>query len=52
MAPNVIVMTPPVAARVVVSKNESSVRAYDASGKLLAFYSATIGSTHDPLPLG
>jgi lipoprotein-anchoring transpeptidase ErfK/SrfK len=51
-APNVIVMTPPAAARVVVSKNESSVRAYDDTGKLLVFYSATIGSEHDPLPLG
>jgi lipoprotein-anchoring transpeptidase ErfK/SrfK len=51
-APNVIVMTPPAAARVVVSKSESSVRAYDSTGKLLAFYSATIGSEHDPLPLG
>ena len=27
-------------------------RAYDASGALLAFYAATIGSEHDPLPLG
>jgi lipoprotein-anchoring transpeptidase ErfK/SrfK len=36
----------------VVSKSESSVRAYDENGKLLAFYSATIGSEHDPLPLG
>jgi lipoprotein-anchoring transpeptidase ErfK/SrfK len=50
--PNVVVMTPPQAARVVVSKSESSVRAYDENGKLLAFYSATIGSEHDPLPLG
>ncbi len=51
-APNVIVMTPPAAARVVVSKNDSSIRAYDSAGKLLVFYSATIGSEHDPLPLG
>uniref|UniRef100_Q026E3 ErfK/YbiS/YcfS/YnhG family protein n=1 Tax=Solibacter usitatus (strain Ellin6076) TaxID=234267 RepID=Q026E3_SOLUE len=50
--PNVVVMTPPQAARVVVSKSESSVRAYDEGGKLLAFYSATIGSEHDPLPIG
>jgi lipoprotein-anchoring transpeptidase ErfK/SrfK len=50
--PNVVVMTPPQAARVVVSKSESSVRAYDENGKLLVFYSATIGSEHDPLPLG
>ncbi len=53
--PNVLVMPPGgpnSVAKVVVSKSESSVRAYDANGKLLAFYVATIGSTHDPLPLG
>jgi lipoprotein-anchoring transpeptidase ErfK/SrfK len=52
MVPNILVMPPARAARVVVSKGESSVRAYDASGALLAFYAATIGSEHDPLPLG
>ncbi len=50
--PNVLVMPPGQAANVVVSKSESSVRAYDAEGKLLAFYVATIGSEHDPLPIG
>lgn len=50
--PNVITMPPGQAARVEVSKSESSVRAYDADGKLLAFYVATIGSQHDPLPIG
>ena len=50
--PNVLVMPPAQAASIVVSKGESSVRAYDASGALLAFYVATIGSEHDPLPLG
>ena len=53
--PNVLVMPPGgpnSVAKVVVSKGESSVRAYDANGKLLAFYVATIGSSHDPLPLG
>ena len=50
--PNASVMPPGPAAQVVVSKSESSVRAYDASGNLLAFYVATIGSVHDPLPLG
>ncbi len=53
--PNVLVMPPGgpnSVTKVVVSKSESSVRAYDANGKLLAFYVATIGSTHDPLPLG
>jgi len=52
MAPNVLTQPPGQAAKVVVSKSESSVRAYDGSGKLLAFYVATIGSEHDPLPIG
>jgi lipoprotein-anchoring transpeptidase ErfK/SrfK len=50
--PNVLTLPQGKAANVVVSKGESSVRAYDAEGKLLAFYSATIGSEHDPLPIG
>src|ERR1039457_4324448 len=50
--PNVLSMPPGKAANVVVSKSESSVRAYDAEGKLLAFFAATIGSEHDPLPVG
>ena len=50
--PNTICMPPGNAANVVVSKSESSVRAYNAEGKLLAFYAATIGSEHDPLPVG
>jgi lipoprotein-anchoring transpeptidase ErfK/SrfK len=53
--PNVLVMPPGgagAAALVVVSKSDSSVRAYDDRDKLLAFYVATIGSGHDPLPLG
>lgn len=50
--PNALTMPPGQAATVTVSKVESSVRATDASGKLLAFYVATIGSEHDPLPVG
>jgi lipoprotein-anchoring transpeptidase ErfK/SrfK len=50
--PNVMSLPPGTAAKIVVSKSDSSVRAYDAEGKLLAFYSATIGSDHDPLPVG
>jgi lipoprotein-anchoring transpeptidase ErfK/SrfK len=50
--PNVLTMPPGEAARVVVSKSEGSVRAYDGAGKLLAFYVTTIGSQHDPLPIG
>ncbi|MEO8025692.1 MAG: L,D-transpeptidase family protein [Bryobacteraceae bacterium] len=41
-----------VAARVVVSKANRTVTAFAASGKLLAQYPATIGSAHDPLPIG
>ena len=53
LVPNAITLPPAaMAAQVVVSKSESSVRAYDDSGKLLAFYVATIGSEHDPLPVG
>jgi lipoprotein-anchoring transpeptidase ErfK/SrfK len=52
VVPNVLVMPPGKAASVVVSKSASAVTAYDANGKLLAFYAATIGSEHDPLPLG
>jgi lipoprotein-anchoring transpeptidase ErfK/SrfK len=53
--PNVLVLPPggpDAAVKLVVSKPESSVRAYDAQGKLLVFDVATIGSTHDPLPIG
>jgi lipoprotein-anchoring transpeptidase ErfK/SrfK len=50
--PNVITMPPGRAAKIVVSKSEGSVRAYDAEGRLLAFYPATVGSEHDPLPIG
>jgi lipoprotein-anchoring transpeptidase ErfK/SrfK len=52
MVPNVLVMPPAQAGSIIISKGESSVRAYDAAGVLLAFYAATIGSEHDPLPLG
>jgi len=40
------------AARIVVSKSERSVAALDADGRVLAWYPATIGSEHDPLPVG
>lgn len=39
-------------ARIVVDKAESSVRAFDADGVLLAFYPATIGSSETPSPSG
>jgi lipoprotein-anchoring transpeptidase ErfK/SrfK len=40
------------AAKVVVSKSDGSVTARDASDKVLARYPATMGSPHDPLPIG
>jgi lipoprotein-anchoring transpeptidase ErfK/SrfK len=40
------------AARVVVDKSDGSVTAYDAQDLVLASYPATMGSPHDPLPLG
>ena len=40
------------ASRVVVSKSKRTVIAYGAGDKQLAQYPATIGDTHDPLPIG
>lgn len=40
------------AARVVVSKSESSVRAIDSTGATIFYAPVTSGSEHDPLPLG
>lgn len=42
----------PSAAKVVVDKSDRHVRVFDSAGKLLAQFPATIGSEHDPLPLG
>jgi lipoprotein-anchoring transpeptidase ErfK/SrfK len=42
----------PRAARVVVDKSEKVLMAYDADDRLIAQFPATMGSTHDPLPLG
>ena len=42
----------PKATKVVVDKSDRTVMAYDAEGKLLAAFPATIGSKNDPLPLG
>lgn len=39
-------------ARIVVDREENSVRAFDADGSLLAFYPATIGSGETPSPSG
>jgi lipoprotein-anchoring transpeptidase ErfK/SrfK len=40
------------AAFVVVDKSDAAVAAVDAQNKVLARYPATMGSEHDPLPLG
>lgn len=40
------------AAKVVVSKAQSNLTAFDASGAIIFFAPVTSGSEHDPLPLG
>ena len=42
----------PQAARIVVDKSDRVLRVYDAAGKLVAQFPATMGSKTDPLPLG
>lgn len=38
--------------KVVVDKSESWLKGYDQAGKLVAMFTVTSGSGHDPLPLG
>jgi lipoprotein-anchoring transpeptidase ErfK/SrfK len=42
----------PKVAKVVVSKGGGTLKAYDEGGKLVALFTVTSGSSHDPLPLG
>jgi lipoprotein-anchoring transpeptidase ErfK/SrfK len=42
----------PRAARIVVDKSEKVLMAYNEEGRLIAQFPATMGSAHDPLPLG
>jgi lipoprotein-anchoring transpeptidase ErfK/SrfK len=42
----------PKVAKLVVDKSDKVLRAYDDQGKLLAQFPATMGSEHDPLPIG
>lgn len=42
----------PKAKRIVVDKSESVLKVYDENDKLVAQFPATMGSTHDPLPIG
>lgn len=48
---NAITIASEAAVSVVVSKSDRSVTTYDAQGKILAYYVATVGE-HDPLPIG
>jgi lipoprotein-anchoring transpeptidase ErfK/SrfK len=40
------------AARLVLDKSDSSVEALDTDGRVISSYPATMGSVHDPLPIG
>ena len=42
----------PQAARIIVDKSDGVLRVYDAQDKLVAQFPATMGSAHDPLPIG
>jgi lipoprotein-anchoring transpeptidase ErfK/SrfK len=42
----------PMGAKVVVDKSDGVLRVYDAANKLVAQFRATMGSEHDPLPIG
>jgi lipoprotein-anchoring transpeptidase ErfK/SrfK len=44
--------TLPKAARIVVSRSDSTITALDASGASIAHFPASTGSEHDPLPVG
>lgn len=52
MVPNTMTSPPPRAASVAIRASDSSVTALDSEGKTLARYPASIGSEHDPLPVG
>ncbi|PLK26026.1 L,D-transpeptidase family protein [Novosphingobium sp. TH158] len=44
--------TQPRVERVIVSKAKGTLKAFDAGGQLVAAFTVTTGSRHDPLPLG
>ena len=50
--PNVHRAPPPQAARVEVSKSNRTVTGFSTDGTIIAEYPATMGSEHDPLPIG
>jgi lipoprotein-anchoring transpeptidase ErfK/SrfK len=52
LVPNVANQSPGKAASVTVSKSKGVVTAANSAGKVIAQYPATVGSEHDPLPIG
>ena len=46
------ISAPPQAGSVVVDASTRSITVLDGNSKALAFYPATVGSEHDPLPVG
>ena len=52
LVPNVAAATLPKAGQVVVDQSESVVMLVDGSGRTIAQWPATMGSAHDPLPIG
>jgi lipoprotein-anchoring transpeptidase ErfK/SrfK len=52
LVPNIHTALPAPAAKVVVDRSERAVYALDAQGAVLARYPSTMGSPHDPLPVG
>lgn len=53
VVPNVVSAAPIAdAAKIVVDKSDGGLMLVDAAGKVLARYPASVGSAHDPLPIG
>lgn len=50
--PNIAPGALPKAARLVIDKSDSTLRLYDAQGKVYAQFPVSSGSKHDPLPIG
>jgi len=52
VVPNVVTVSLPPAASIVVSGTENGVSVVDSAGNVVARFPASIGSEHDPLPVG
>lgn len=50
--PNIAPAALPKAAKLVIDKSDSTLRLYDAQGKVYAQFPVSSGSKHDPLPIG